>query len=85
MKTLRSILDRALLIFLAVCCLRETRGISSGPTGTKISYEGCKVLGFTNSKMSIETICSGTLKPGFVNTYIAEVKKMLKKTPNEQK
>lgn len=51
----------------------------------KISYEGCKVLGFTNSKMSIETICSGMLKPGFVNTYIAEVKKMLKKTPNEQK
>lgn len=51
----------------------------------KISYEGCKVLGFTNSKMSIETICSGTLKPGFVNTYIAEVKKMLKKNPNEQK
>lgn len=35
--------------------------------------------------MSIETICSGTLKPGFVTTYIAEVKKMLKKTPNEQK
>lgn len=79
-----SILDIVLLIFLGVCCLRERGGISSGPTCIKrfIFYEGCESLGLTDSKMRIELICSGTLKRGFINNYIAVVKKMLKKTKN---
>lgn len=43
------------------------------------------MLGLTNSKTSIELIRFGMLKPRFVNNYIADVKKMLKKYPNKQK
>lgn len=81
----RSILDTVLLILLTVCCLREMGGISGGPSGTKDLYEGCKVLDLTNSKMNIELICFGVLKLGFVNNYIADVKKMFFKSPNKQK